>query len=256
MTFKLYIGIDYSGAKTPQSRLRGLQVFAAKEGQPECVRNPYAPMGNHWNWSRIEIAHWLIELAQTDEKFIVGIDHGFSLPQTYFQRYRLGNWDEFLTDFTGHWPTHKPGITVDSILNNNPQRIGNSHEFRLCERWTSSAKSCFLFNVQGQVAKSTHAGIPFLRLIRQRLGGDIHCWPFDGWSLPGEKSVIAEVYPSIFRNRYPKDGRDSDEQDAYAIARWLKDTCEGGFLGRYLEPPLLSGEKVKATLEGWILGIA
>jgi hypothetical protein len=33
-----------------------------------------------------------------------------------------------------------------------------------------SAKSVFNFDVQGSVAKSTRAGIPWLRFIRQRLG--------------------------------------------------------------------------------------
>jgi hypothetical protein len=30
----------------------------------------------------------------------------------------------------------------------------------------------------------------------------IHFWPFDGWAVPEDRSVIAEVCPSIFRNRY------------------------------------------------------
>ena len=44
-----------------------------------------------------------------------------------------------------------------------------------------NAKSVFHFDVQGSVAKSTRAGIPWLRFIRQRLGARIHFWPFDGW---------------------------------------------------------------------------
>lgn len=256
MTFDLYIGIDYSGAKTPQSRLPGLQLFLAKDGQPKCVKNPYALVGSHSNWCRSEIATWLIELAQNDKKFIAGIDHGFSLPQSYLKRYGLESWDEFLSDFAKHWPTDKPRTSVDSIRNKNPQRIGNNDEFRLCERWTSSAKSCFHFDIQGQVAKSTHAGIPFLWQIRERLGGFIHFWPFDGWNLPKSKSVIAETYPSIFRNRYVSEGRTSDEQDAYSISRWLRETCNRGFLGWYVEPLLTRSERAIAILEGWILGIA
>lgn len=256
MIFDLYIGIDYSGAKTPKSRLQGLQVFIAKDGQPECVKSPYVPLGYDWNWCRDEIAEWLIKLAQNDKKFIAGIDHGFSLPQSYFQRYGIESWDEFLPDFTKHWPTDEPRTSVDSIRNKNPQRIGNKDEFRLCELWTSSAKSCFHFDIQGQVAKSTHAGIPFLWQIRKKLGNLIHFWPFDGWNVPEGKSIIAEIYPSIFRSRYEWDGRTSHEQDAFATARWLKETCERGFLARYFEPPLTRRERAIAILEGWILGIA
>jgi len=68
--------------------------------------------------------------------------------------------------------------------------------------------------------------------------------------------VIAEVYPSILRNRYPREGRTPDEHDAYSVARWLMETCERGHLGRYLNPPLTDKEREVAELEGWILGIA
>ncbi len=67
--------------------------------------------------------------------------------------------------------------------------------------------------------------------------------------------MIAEVYPSIFRKRYPAEGRSGDEQDAYAVARWLAETDGRGTLGRYFEPPLSEGERMVAALEGWILGV-
>ena len=43
VTFQLHIGIDYSGAQTPTSRLAGLQVYAATTGLPERVTTPAAP---------------------------------------------------------------------------------------------------------------------------------------------------------------------------------------------------------------------
>ena len=45
---------------------------------------------------------------------------------------------------------------------------------RLTEQRTGGAKSVFHFDVHGSVAKSTHAGIPWLRFIRQRLGSRAH----------------------------------------------------------------------------------
>src|SRR5690606_7314086 len=120
------------------------------------------------------------------------------------------SWDQFLDDFVRHWPTHHDYTYVDfireGVRNSWPDwpgpglRDGKSIEFRLCERWTSSAKSVFQFDVQGSVAKSTHAGIPWLKVIREAVGERIHVWPFDGWQVPESKSVLAEVYPSIFRN--------------------------------------------------------
>lgn len=84
----------------------------------------------------------------------------------------------------------------------------------------------------------------------------MHFWPFDGWDAPPDKSVVAEVYPSIFRNRYPRGDRNTDQQDAYATACWLRETDEHGFLDRYFNPPLTDEQRRIADLEGWILGIA
>ena len=69
------------------------------------------------------------------------------------------------------------------------------------------------------------------------------------------KSVIVEVYPSIFRNQYGREGRTPDEQDAYATARWMADMAERGVLAQYFSPPLSEAERVLAGLEGWILGV-
>jgi|APFre7841882590_1041340.scaffolds.fasta_scaffold22424_2 hypothetical protein len=69
------------------------------------------------------------------------------------------------------------------------------------------------------------------------------------------KSVIVEVYPSIFRSRYPREDRTADEQDAFATARWMADMAERGALAQYFSPPLSDAERTLAGLEGWILGV-
>ncbi|NSW56227.1 MAG: hypothetical protein HPY44_09445 [Armatimonadetes bacterium] len=256
MRFSRYVGIDYSGARAPTSRLRTLQVYCASDGLPEKVFAPFRSADQRRNWSRQEIADWLTDLALSGESFIAGLDHGFGFPVSYLRRYKLSSWGHFLDDFVENWPTDEPHMYVDHVRRNHPPRTGPSNELRLCEKWTSSAKSVFRFDVQGQVAKSTHAGIPWLRRMRVAAGDRLHFWPFDGWGVPEGKSVIAEMYPSILRNRYPREKRSTDEQDAYSIARWLKETCQRGFMGRYLDPPLTDEERKIASLEGWILGIA
>ena len=80
-------------------------------------------------------------------------------------------------------------------------------------------------------------------------------WPFDGWTVPVGKSVIAEIYPSIFRRRYPKHDRTADQQDAYSVCRWLTETDQRGMLQHYLNPPLTESERKIAEREGWILGV-
>jgi hypothetical protein len=273
--FDLYIGIDYSGAQTPTSRLNGLQVYAARPGElPEQIKTPAIAVSlaqgqkNRQSlpryWTRSEIALWLIGLAKEGTRFIAGIDHGFSFPASYFKRYGLTSWPQFLDDFIRHWPTDRDHMYVDFVRDGVVEedggpppnsRIGSAKELRLCERWTSSAKSVFQFDVQGSVAKSTHAGIPWLKRIRDEAGDRVHFWPFDGWQPPEGKAVIAEVYPSIFRNRYEKKGRTPDEQDAYAVSGWLAESAARGSLDRYFNLPLTIEERRIAEREGWILGV-
>jgi len=259
VTFDLHIGIDYSGRETPTSRTPALQVYAAFDTEePRRILSPSSTEKTYKNWCRKEIAEWLIEQAKKNITFIAGIDHGFSFPLNYFERYKLHSWPEFLDDFCEHWPTDQEHTYVDFIRDREegpPDRTGSNKDFRLTEKWTSSAKSVFQFDVQGSVAKSTHAGLPWLRRIRNEVGDKVHIWPFDGWDVPDGKSVIAEIYPSIFKKRYPKDDRKPDQQDAYCVSRWLTEMGERGFLERYFDPPLTDDERKVADLEGWILGI-
>jgi len=83
----------------------------------------------------------------------------------------------------------------------------------------------------------------------------VHFWPFDGFDIPEDKSVVVEAYPSLMRRRYPAEDRSADEQDAYAVAMWLKQMDVRGVLRQYLNPPLTLPERRAAELEGWIIGV-
>ena len=250
--FKTHIGIDYSGAKTANARLSGLRVFAARDGgRPQLVSPPTPGSKNVKNWTRREVHGYCTEAITRDERIIIGIDHAFGFPMDYLRRNGIKSWDAFLDDFAVHWPATEPDTTVESLREGN-RRSGDAKELRRCERWTAGAKSVFRFDVNGQVAKSSHAGIPWLHQLRRcpELTDRVHWWPFDGFEVPDGKSVIAEVYPSIFRNRYERDGRTIDEQDAYAAARWLADMDQRGLLGNYFNPPLSDCESHVAALDG------
>lgn len=260
MRFDLYVGIDYSGAGTSDARLPALQVYAARPGGDAQPLRPAAAR----QWSRRELAEWLRDRIRSDARLLVGIDHAFSFPEGYFRRNRLGSWPAFLADFRRRWPTDRPGCTVESVRTGEWRAPGTKRrravsglptELRLCECWTSSAKSVFRFDVQGSVAKSTHAGIPWLSWLREEVGDRVFVWPFDGWRPHARASVLAEVYPSILRHRYARDARTPDAHDAYAVARWLEESSRFGRLARYFDPPLTPEERRTAALEGWILGI-
>jgi hypothetical protein len=91
---------------------------------------------------------------------------------------------------------------------------------------------------RGSVAKSTHAGIPWLRFIRQRLGARIHFWPFDGWDIPAGRSAFAEVYPAVWNRSFANEDLTGDQHDAFTIAGWLSRADRDGSLAAFLKPDL------------------
>jgi hypothetical protein len=256
--FKRYIGIDYSGAQTPASSLKGLRVCSAdRESLPEEVLPPPSPRKY---WTRRGVALWLVGELQENCTTLVGIDHGFSFPLPYFEQHHLQlDWPEFLDDFQRHWPTDEENTYVqfvrDGACGNGVARSGNSRWRRLAEIRAGSAKSVFHFDVQGSVAKSTHAGLPWLRYIRQKTRGRVHFWPFDGWAVPAGSSVIAEVYPRMWSRNFPREARTADQHDAYAIAMWVRNADLDGTLIRFFTPPLTPDEHRRADIEGWVLGV-
>ena len=255
--FQRYIGIDYSGAETPESSLKGLRVYEARrECLPVEIEPPPSPRKY---WTRRGLAEWLAERLSEDLPTIVGIDHGFSFPLRFFEVHHLEpDWPSFLDDFRQHWPTDQEHTYVDFVRDgfrgDGAARSGSARWRRITEE-RAGAKSVFHFDVPGSVAKSTHAGLPWLRYLRHRLGGRIHFWPFDGWKIPAGVSAIAEVYPSLWRRTSPREGRTPDQHDAYVAAAWLRKADLEGRLQKFLTPPLLPGESAAARVEGWILGV-
>ena len=113
----------------------------------------------------------------------------------------------------------------------------------------------FHFDVQGTVAKSTHAGIPWLRYLRQRLCDHVHFWPFDGCDIPAGRSAVTEVYPALWSRNFTSADRTGDQHDAYSIAAWLSRADRDGSLAAFLKPDLTPPQRTVAQVEGWILGV-
>ncbi len=256
--FTRFIGIDYSGAQTPTASLKGLRVYLAEgDGLPAEVPPP--PSSRKY-WTRKGVAHWLVKRLSEDVPTLVGIDHGFSFPRRYFEVHGLEpDWPAFLDDFQRHWPTDEDHTYVDFVregaAGNSAERMGNSRWRRLTEERAGGAKSVFHFDVPGSVAKSTHAGIPWLRFIRQNIGRQVHFWPFDGWDIPAGQSAVAEGYPALWSQHFAREGRTGDQHDAYSIAAWASRADRDGTLEDFLKPDLTVPEQAIALVEGWILGV-
>ena len=250
--FNSYIGIDYSGAGLPDKGLRGLRAFSAKPDEVPVEQRPKANSPQHW--SRRSLAYWLIEILSNGGPTLVGIDHGFSFPMAYLEAYSVGvGWDEWLDDFVKAWPCHLEGVSVESQRPQNI-RLGSSRWRRQTEI-VAGAKSIFHFDVQGSVAKSTHAGLPWLHHIRQRLGRRVHVWPMDGFEVPEGVSVLLEAYPSLWKRVQGEIVGSPDQKDAYAISRMLETLDRTGQLEALWGPPQDLLIRDLALKEGWIFGV-
>jgi hypothetical protein len=256
--FEHYLGIDYSGAETPTSSLKGLRVYASTPASSALEVLP--PPSPRKYWTRRGLAEWLAAFLAEKGPTLVGIDHGFSFPLRYFETHGiLPDWRIFLEDFKKHWPTDEDHTYVDFVRDGvagmGHLRAGNTRWRRLTELRAGAAKSVFHFDVQGSVAKSTHSGIPWLRFLGNSLAGKIHFWPFDGWEFPEGKSVLVEVYPSLWSKNFATEDRTADQHDAYSVAEWLRRAARNGSLLEFTQPSLHPGEKAVAQVEGWILGV-
>lgn len=256
--FERYVGIDYSGAQTVESSLSGLRVYLAGRATPATEIMPPPSPRKYWN--RREIAEWLEAALREDQPTLVGIDHSFSFPAEYFAKYGLPpDWTAFLEDFNAHWPTAEPFTYVDFVIDglrgNGAARTGSARWRRLTEIRSGSAKSVFHFGVPGSVAKSTHAGLPWLLWLRRCLTDRIHFWPFDGWEPPAGKSVVAEVSPRLWSNLRSREDRNPHQHDAWSVATWLRDADARGALRSCFTPRPEPSERATAGLEGWILGV-
>lgn len=112
--FARYISIDYSGAQTAESSLKGLRVYQARgDAEPVEVQPPPSPRRY---WTRRGLAHWLAETLANGPPTLVGVEHAFSCPIRYFDQHLIAhNWDAFLDDFQLHWPTEGRNTRVESV---------------------------------------------------------------------------------------------------------------------------------------------
>ncbi|MCB2226797.1 MAG: hypothetical protein KQH53_08980 [Desulfarculaceae bacterium] len=253
--FQRYIGVDYSGARTPDSRQSGLRVYLAEgDDDPEEVRTPTNPA---WNWTRRELANWLLGQLREEGPTLVGIDHAFSFPGQYFVKYGLkSDWGSFLQDFHQYWPSDQEGAVVSKLKDTaglGKERAGEATWRRETEK-RNKAKSVFHFNVTGTVANSTHAGLPWLLHLRRELGNRVFFWPFDGWLPTPGVSTVAEVYPALWKEFSPPGKFLDHQRDAYAVAKWMQQKDLDGDLPNFFRTNLTPGQRQMAEVEGWILG--
>lgn len=73
--------------------------------------------------------------------------------------------------------------------------------------------------------------------------------------IPAGRSPVLEVYPSLWRHSFAREGRSPGQHDAYPAAAWMRSADLDGNLGEFLHPSLTPAEGKAANFEGWIMGI-
>ena len=153
------------------------------------------------------------------------------------KRYGIASWDKFLEDFMRHWPTVDPHTYIDFVRDGNP-RTGAATELRLCEQRTAVAKRVFQFDVQGQVATSTHAGLPWLLWLRMMPDARslVHFWPFDAFEVPdavravnGYSNMNCDI-AKILATKYLAKGIELELTDMPPAAYWVVGSPEDYFI--------------------------
>ena len=67
--------------------------------------------------------------------------------------------------------------------------------------------------------------------------------------------LLTEVYPALWSAMYPREARNTHQQDAFAVTAWLRDADSNGSLVKLMCPALRPDERKQAEIEGWILGV-
>lgn len=208
--FDGYIAIDWSGA---DGRYVGISIAACAPGgtAPRLV----APEGARW--TRTAVADWLDRELRSGRRLLIGCDFAFGLP--FEQRGYLAGSTPDLADIFGLWdliedasggaadfgcaraladPRFAP-LYWQSGRQPATWTLRQRQAELACAAATGTHPEC-VFKLIGakQVGKASLTGIRVLRHVRAANPGRVAVWPFEP---VGGKSVLVEIYPTLFRKQ-------------------------------------------------------
>lgn len=209
--FDSYIAIDWSGA---DGRYVGISVAACGPGAgaPRLV----APQGGRW--TRAAVAAWLDGELRSGRRLLIGCDFAFGLPFEPEHGYLAGAvpgvsdifglWDAIDDASAGADDFGCAPVLADPrfaplywqrgrqptawVLRQRRAELG-------CAAATGTHPEC-VFKLIGakQVGKASLTGIRVLRHVRFGNRSRVAVWPFEP---VGAKSVLVEIYPTLFRKQ-------------------------------------------------------
>jgi len=211
--FDAYVGIDWTGAQPA----RGVAVAEADAaGRVAPVLSP----GRHWR--RDEAVDWLLARLRRGGRLLVGIDCAFALPWVPGEGYLDGRvpfardlfdlWD-LVEEASGGAPDHFAGACVADprfspsfwVRGTKPAHWGDGSTKRrraeLVAAETRVGNPVSVLNLAAgpkQVGKASLAGMRALRRLRREAGDALAVWPAEA---PEGRSVVTEIFPTLFRRR-------------------------------------------------------
>lgn len=206
LNFDRFVGIDWSGAKSPIVN-RSIAVSYADRGND-------APILLEHKWSRSNVSDWILEQAKGYERILIGIDCNFGYAYDVIQK-QLGHgatykqlWHavdqacEHESNYfgAGFWENDKyknhfwtSGKKRDDFL--MPQR---DVEIACAEEGLGHPESPFKLIGAKQVGKGGLSGMRMAHHLKNKLGDIIAFWPFERGCVDRAKIVVTEIYPRQF----------------------------------------------------------
>lgn len=203
--FDRFIGIDWSGAKSPVET-KSIAVSLAERGKsaPKILEGP---------WSRVRVASFLADCVRANKRALVGIDCNFGYSEIVGER-------QFGKDYAarhlwaaveganigaanffagGYWAHGKYGAC---FWREGAMPKGFSMPRRLTEQACGKnglgwPESPFKLIGAKQVGKGGLAGMRLVHHLKQELGRCVAVWPFER-DCDDAVLVITEIYPRLF----------------------------------------------------------
>lgn len=291
--FDRFIGIDWSGAKSPINT-RSIAVA-------QCARGTASPLLSPGPWSRRRVFEHLLTIAASGPRTLVGIDANFGYAQTigtqqFGEDYDFrtlwqavekssGAFDNFFAGgFWEAWPEYfwTQGKKPDSVT--LPKRVT---EQACIAAGLGHPESPFKLLGPKQVGKGGLAAMRIAWELKRSIGDALCVWPFEREIANSATVVISEIYPRQFLKRAghgntkvktlvqlnsvlsqlqsgPFASQDTEHEiaivsdhdtDAIVSAAGMRMLCEvGEYIPKAIASPV-SLSDASAQREGWIFGL-
>ncbi|MFK7839814.1 MAG: hypothetical protein AB8B83_05730 [Bdellovibrionales bacterium] len=227
--FETYVGIDWSGAKSP-IKTPSIAVAMCQQGKcaPQLLYPPHKEnaqnrnpqnrnknnrnKNNRNNWSRNNVFQWIQSL---EHRTLIGIDANFGYSEIIGQKQFGNNYDyndlwcaveresKRCANFFagGYWQSNCEFFWTQGKMPPNMQFPKRQTEIICRERGFGHPESPFKLIGAKQVGKGGLSAMRMAYALKEKMGNEICIWPFEQDIANSAKIVITEIFPRQFLMR-------------------------------------------------------